>query len=122
MSYLILINDKELLRLRSDRIVFVASDGNYSTVTMADGDERMVTWQLGQIERIMGEQLGAEGSCFIRIGRSLIINKHFIYYVNPIKQQLVLSDSHTFEYTLSASKEALRTIKDYIESESIAKE
>lgn len=116
-SLLTIINDKELFRFRSDRIVCVASDGNYSTIRMADGDKRMVTCQLGQLERLMGDQLGPDGEKFIRIGRMLIVNKDYIYYVNPSKKQLVLSDSRNVKMELSASVEALRLLKDYLESE-----
>ena len=116
-THLTIINDKELFRFRSDRIVYVASDGNYSTIRMADGDKRMVTCQLGQIERIMGEQLGTDGMKFIRIGRALIVNKDYIYYVNPSKKQLILSDSCNVKIEQNASVEALRSLKEYLESE-----
>ena len=115
MNYLVFSSDKELLRLRCDKIIYVASDGNYSTIFMADGDKRVVTIQLGQIERLMSEQLGKDGECFIRIGRTLIINQDFIYYINPVRQQLILSDSQNFTHTLSASREALRAVKEYLE-------
>jgi DNA-binding LytR/AlgR family response regulator len=59
----------------------------------------------------------AEAQRFIRIGKSLIINREYIYCINPNKQKLILSDTcfqHSFE--LSASKEALKQLKTYIES------
>lgn len=116
-SHLTIITDKEMFRFRSDRIVYVASDGNYSTIRMADGDKRMVTFQLGQIEKFMGEQLGTDGSKFVRIGRMLIINMDYLYYVNPSKKQLILSDSQNVKMEQNASVEALRSLKDYLESE-----
>ena len=117
MNHLIFYNEKELLRLRCDRIIYVASDGHYYSIFIADGYEQVVAIQLGQIETLMGEQLGDEGRNFIRIGRSLIINKDFIYYINPNKQELILCDNAMQKHKLSASKDALHAIKEYLERE-----
>lgn len=105
----------ELSRILTDRIVYVHSDGNYSTFVIANGDERTVTLQLGEIEELMSEQLESNGNNFIRIGRCLIVNYNYIYHINVSRQQLILSDNATFTYTLSASKEALKKLKEYVE-------
>lgn len=105
----------ELSRILTDRIVYVHSDGNYSTFVIANGEERTVTLQLGEIEELMTEQLEGKGNNFIRIGRSLIVNYNYIYHINVSRQQLMLSDNATFSYTLSASKEALKKLKEYVE-------
>ena len=54
---------------------------------------------------------------FIRIGKSLIINRNYIYYINIPKQQLVLSDARTVSHRVSASKDALRQLKELVEKE-----
>lgn len=105
----------ELSRILADRIVYVHSDGNYSTFVIANGEERTVTHQLGEIEELMTEQLEGKGNNFIRIGRCLIVNYNYIYHINVSRQQLMLSDNATFSYTLSASKEALKKLKEYVE-------
>lgn len=105
----------ELSRILTDRIVYVHSDGNYSTFVIANGEERTVTLQLGEIEELMTEQLESNGNNFIRIGRCLIVNYNYIYHINVSRQQLILSDNATFTYTLSASKEALKKLKEYVE-------
>ena len=105
----------ELSRILTDRIVYVHSDGNYSTFVIANGEERTVTLQLGEIEELMSEQLESNGNNFIRIGRCLIVNYNYIYHINVSRQQLILSDNATFTYTLSASKEALKKLKEYVE-------
>ena len=115
--YLIISTSNDLVRIAPDCIVYVASDGNYSTLVQADGEMRMLSYQLGQIERIIAGQLGAEGGQFIRIGKGLIINRSYIYYINAVKQKLTLSDARTFNYTVSASKEALKQLKDLLEKE-----
>ena len=66
------------------------------------------------------EQLGTDGNLFIRIGRGLIINRNYIYYINIQSQKLILSDNSRFTHTVSASKEALKQLKDMIEKEAKA--
>lgn len=77
----------------------------------------MVSYQLGQIEKLISFQLGSEGAVFIRIGKSLIINRSYIYYINIPKQKLILSDVNTFNHTVTASKEALKQLKELLEKE-----
>ena len=108
----------ELVRIATERIVCISSDGNYSTLMQTDGMSRTVTYQLGQLEDMIGDQLGKRDTTFIRVGKSVIINRSYIHYINIPKQRLVLSDLATFNHSVSASKEALKNLKDYIEKES----
>ncbi len=114
---LIISTSNDLVRIAPDRIVYVSSDGNYSTLVQADGEMRMLSFQLGQIEKMIASQLGSEGNSFIRIGKSLIINRSYIYYINVPKQKLVLSDVTTFSHTVTASREALKQLKELLEKE-----
>lgn len=116
-GYLIISTVNDLLRVRHDNIVYINSDGNYSQLMLEDGDKRVLTIQLGQIEKLIDEQLGQYKSRFIRIGRSLIVNRSYIFYIHMSRQLLVLSDSNNERYTLQASKEALRQLKLLIEKE-----
>lgn len=77
----------------------------------------MLSFQLGQLERLIVSQLGSEGNTFIRIGKSLIINRSYIYYINVTKQRLVLSDITTVNHSVSASREALKQLKELLEKE-----
>lgn len=114
---LLISTSVDLVRIAPDRIVYIAADGNYSTLVQADKEVRMLSFQLGQIEKIMQSQLGSDGNIFIRIGKSLIINRSFISYINIPRQKLTLSDVATFSHTVTASKEALRELKELIERE-----
>lgn len=115
--FLIISTASDLVRIASERIVYISSDGNYSTLVQTDGEMRMLSYQLGQIEKIISSQLGTEGNIFIRIGKSLIINRSFIYYINVAKQKMTLSDVSSFSHTVSASKEALKQLKELLEKE-----
>lgn len=116
-KHLIISTSVDLVRIAPERIVYISSDGNYSTLIQADGETRMLSFQLGQIEKMIASQLGSDGNVFIRIGKSLIINRSYIYYINITKQQLHLSDVHSFKHTVSASKEALKQLKELLEKE-----
>ncbi len=114
---LIITTTNDLLRLQYDNIVYITSDGNYSQFLLSGGDMRMVTVQLGQIERLIEWQLGVFGRLFIRIGKSLIINRDYIYYININQQRLELNDKVNQKYTVQASREALKQLKLVIEKE-----
>ena len=55
---LIISNTAELVRLHSEDILSIEADGNYSNLYIVGEEERMVLGQLGQLERMIGEQLG----------------------------------------------------------------
>lgn len=114
---LLFFTSTELIRVPSDAVVYVAADGNYSAITMADGSDYVLTLQLGQIERRIAEMVDEDDNRFIRIGKSLIVNREFITFVNLSRQKLVLSDGRTFRYEVSASREALKALKELIEKE-----
>lgn len=116
-KHLIISTATELVRIRPEHIIYFSSDGNYTTMMQLDGVARVLTSLLGNIEKRIGSQLGIEGKVFVRIGKSLIINSSYIYHINPAKQKLVLSDAATFSHQLSASKEALKQLKEYLEKE-----
>lgn len=116
-KYLIISTATDLVRIAPEKIVFISSDGNYCNLMQADNESRLLTFQLGQIENMIRDQLGTEGNLFIRIGRGLIINRNYIYYINVQSQKLILSDNNRFSHTVSASREALKQLKDLIEKE-----
>ena len=76
----------------------------------------MFSFNLAAFEKIIEQQLGLEAQIFIRLGKSLIVNSKYIYYLNPAKQQIILSDIGFQEkFKLSASKEALKILKTVLE-------
>ena len=91
-KYLIISTANDLVRIAPDKIVFISSDGNYCNLVQSDNETRMLTFQLGQVESMIRDQLGTEGNLFIRIGRGLIINRNYIHYINIQSQKLILSD------------------------------
>ena len=116
VEQIIISKGTELLRIPARRLVFISSEGNYSNVVTLDNRKRLVTYQLGQLEDMIADQLGDKGFNFLRLGRSLIINTDYIYVIDIAKQQLILSDCAGCYHELSASREVLIKLKAYIES------
>lgn len=116
-TILLFSSSSELIRVFAEAVVFITADGNYSAITNADGSKYVLTMQLGQIERRIAENVDSDDNRFIRIGKSLIVNRDFITFINPSRQKLILSDCRTFRHEVSASREALRALKEYIEKE-----
>lgn len=114
---LLFSTSSETVRVPSDAVVYVTADGNYSALHMADGECFVLTLQLGQIEKRIAEMLDKDDWRFIRIGKSLIVNREFIAFINPVRQRLVLSDCRSFRHEVSASREALKALKEHLEKE-----
>ncbi len=117
-SPIIITTVNELIRIYPERIVYISSDGNYSVMVLHDKTEHLFSFNLSHFQQILEEQMKAEASIFIRIGKSLIINRRYIYKINIGKQMLVMADMKlSNSFTLSASKEALKQLKCFIERE-----
>ena len=113
---IVISKGSEILRIPADRLMYVSSDGNYSNVVSSDGHTHLVTFQLGQIEDAINEQLGDDGMNFLRLGRGLIVNTAYIYFIDVTRQRLVLSNYNGVYEELSASKAVLSKLASYIES------
>ena len=115
---LVISNANELVRIKPERIVYVVSDGNYSTMVLHDKTEQVFTMNLAHCQQLMEEQLGKDAMTFIRIGKQLIVNRAYIFKINPNKQQLIMSDMDVnIAFDLQASKEALKQLKALLESQ-----
>lgn len=115
---LIISNINELVRVKPERVIYVESDGNYSTMVLHDKTEHTFTMNLAHFQQLIEKQLGKEAMTFIRLGKQLIVNRAYIFKINVNKQQLMMSNSDTnIAFTLQASKEALKQLKTLVESE-----
>ena len=112
---LVVSNSNELVRMKPERIAYISSDGNYVTVVLHDRTEHVFAFNLLRMQKLVETQLAEEAACFIRIGKSLIINRNYIYKINLTKQELVLSDSRLDG--AFTSREALRQLKELLEKE-----
>jgi len=115
-NHLIISNSTELVRVAPERIVYIEADGNYTTLTLTDGEQRVLTLNLGALQLLIEAQLRDEATWFVRIGKSLIVNRKYIYVINVANQHLIMSDTGFREkYKLKASQEALKKLKKMLE-------
>jgi len=102
----------ELNRIDVSKIVYFEADGNYTDIVMVNKLRATIGMNLGEMEKALAMQLGASDNTFMRIGKRFIINMQYIYQINVLKQQLILSDYDHFAFQISISKEALKKVKD----------
>ena len=127
MEWLRISTSTELVRVATDEIVYVRADGNYSDLVLTNGQRRKMTFQLHFFDEVF-QQL--QNNMFVRVGRSLIVNKRYIYVINLTEQQLVLSGGDLKEpivfygqskadspQNISLAGEGLRQLKELLENE-----
>ena len=116
MEWLRISTSTELVRVATDEIVFVRADGNYSDLMLTNGKSRSMTFQLHFFDEVF-QQL--KNNMFVRVGRSLIVNKRYIHVINLTEQLLVFSGQQiTGELKpLRVSREALKQLKTVMENE-----
>lgn len=105
----------ELVRVPAEDIAFIKASGNYSDIYLFNGKVLTMTFQLHYFADVLNK---LKERCFVRVGKSLIVNKNFIYSVNISSQDLLLMDHRlTTDFKLKASKEALKELKNVLEQE-----
>lgn len=102
----------ELNRIDVAKIVYFEADGNYTDIVMVNKLRAAICMNLSEMEKAIAQQLTPEDNTFMRIGKRFIINMRYIYQINVLKQQLILSDYDHFAFQVTISKEALRKVKD----------
>ena len=102
----------ELNRIDVAKIVYFEADGNYTDIVMVNKLRAAICMNLGEMERTLAQQIKPDDNTFMRIGKRFIINMRYVYQINVLKQQLILSDYDHFAFQHSISKEALRKVKE----------
>ena len=102
----------ELQRIDVSKIVYFEADGNYTDIVMVNKLKASICMNLGEMEKALAEQIGEESRHFMRIGKRFIINMQYVYSINVLKQQLILSDYDHFAFQVTISKEALKKMKE----------
>ena len=113
-GYIFFNSRDELQRIEVSKIVYFEADGNYTDIVMVNKLRASILMNLGEMENALAAQLGDGANIFMRIGRRFIINLRYVYSVNVLKQQLILSDYDHFAFQVSISKDALRKMKDLV--------
>ena len=116
MEWLRISTSTELVRVATDEIVYVRADGNYSDLMLTSGKSRKMTFQLHFFDEIF--QL-LRRNMFVRVGRSLIVNKRYIHVVNLTDQMLLFAGQQIKSEIapVRVSREALKQLKEQLEDE-----
>ncbi|MCQ2289286.1 MAG: LytTR family transcriptional regulator DNA-binding domain-containing protein [Muribaculaceae bacterium] len=119
---IILSNTTDLLRVSAHNIMAITADGNSSIVILNDGDTKCVAFQMGELERIIYQQLNnSDGApTLVRVGRSCMINLDYLYAINLPKKKLIMRSDNGYKHTLYPSRDALRELKEFIENHKIS--
>ncbi len=116
MEWLKISTSTELVRVATNEIVYVRADGNYSDLMLTNGKKRKMTFQLHFFDEVF--QL-LRNNFFVRVGRSLIVNKRYIHVVNLTDQMLVFGgQTITGEIApVQVSRDSLKKLKELLEEE-----
>jgi len=115
MEWLKITTNSEIVRISTDEIVYIKGDGNYSDIYLSNDKTENVT---SQLHELMDKLAKISNTPFFRVGKSLIVNKNFIFKVNPGLKKLLLSSSKMEkDILIQASKDALKELKDTLEKE-----
>ena len=81
-----------LVRVAVDEIVYVKADGNYCDLVLINGRSRKMTFQLHHFEDNF--KLLKSADMFIRVGRSLIVNRQYVQVIDLIDQVIIFGGKH----------------------------
>ena len=116
MEWLRISTTTELVRVSTDEIVYVLANGNYSDIVLTSGQTRKLTLQLRFFEQTF-EQL--HDNMFVRVGRSLIVNKRYVFVINLTERKLLFAGQQLSPgiKSLSVPRDALKELKEKLEKD-----
>ncbi len=104
-----------LFRAPTEDIAYIEASGNYCDVHLFNGEVVTMTFQLHYFVEALNK---LQRNFFTRVGKSLIVNKNFVYAINIPDQNLKLMDHRMNKgFRLKASKDALKELKTTLEQE-----
>ena len=113
-QYLFLNSRDEFLRIDISNIAYFEADGNYTNIVSVNRLKGVVCTNLAQMQKYLSDKLREDASIFARVGKKYIINLRYVYSINTLRQQVILSDGASFSYQLTIGKEALKELKHTI--------
>ena len=134
MEWFIIKTSTLLMRVAVDEIVYVKADGNYCDLVLINGRCRKMTFQLHYFEDNF--KLLKCADMFIRVGRSLIVNRQFVQVIDLLDQTVTFGGKHLTRewrtgyrpnrnedvslerdiYLVKVSRDALKLLKEQLEN------
>ena len=104
----------EAYSFQPDQVICIEADGNYCNLHLSNGNDYLLSFQLGQVESIIKEQLSYTNHSFIRVGKSLIVNMDELLCVNITRQTLEMNQPSGEKLLFNASREALKKLMNLL--------
>ena len=104
----------EAYSFQPDQVICIEADGNYCNLHLSNGNEYLLSFQLGQVESIIKEQLSYTNHSFVRVGKSLIVNMDELICINITKQTLEMNQPSGEKLLFNASREALKKLMNLL--------
>ncbi len=102
----------ELLKVNLSRVACFEAEGNYIRILLVNGLSCMVRMSLGQMESVLASRMSSDK--FARVGKRYIVNLSYVFSINVLKQELILSDQRFFQRNINVSRDALKHLKELI--------
>ena len=100
------------------QIVFFSADKNYTLLQLNSGKKLVFTFSLKKMEEYLKMQLEDYADMFVRIGKSHIVNLHYVFQMDIVKQKLILLDHDSQrDFVLDVSKESLKNFRNLFASQ-----
>jgi len=113
-------NKNEIYYLKPSSILYVEADGNYCNIHLTDGDVlETVSFQRAQIARMIEGQLPkGNAQMFSLLGKTFLINNHYIMHINAQKQTLTFDINQPGtckKISIKVTANALRNLRDMLD-------
>jgi DNA-binding LytR/AlgR family response regulator len=118
-KYLMIKTRDELLRIKIEDILYFEADRNYTKLLLSAGIQFTFAVNIGKVEEMLAVQLSEPNTVLIRVGKSHIVNKHYILQINLPKQKLLLLATEGKPREIIVPKEPLRALKESLETEAL---
>ena len=114
-THLKIVTSTRLVRIPVNYIVLIEADGNYCYIYLHGKTKITVTLQLGQVIAMIKEQVPELTYIFARVGKSMVVNANYIIDIDLTSKKILLVDHKFITYDKSASRDALKQIKEQLE-------
>lgn len=105
----------ELYCINIDQVTHFESDDHYTHVNFASGAHFLLPFGLLRVEEALSGMRCDHGH-LVRLGRRYIVNIHYVFHINTIKQQLTLANGQGSSIVLKPSRPVLRELMELMKS------
>lgn len=110
---IIFTNRDELTKVSPQDVMYVKSDGNYVLICLKSGRTLSLLSSLHAIQQLLDSSILGT---FVSVGRSHIINIHYVSQVHALHKTIVVADDNTKVHAvLHVSKESIRQLMEVMD-------